>query len=206
MHLSEKERTSLAELLTRTADNHALYAVLTVADGFSDISESADYSSQPGYRLIRVNHRLEEDRVKEFEIALLDDSQASIAYYAKINLLSIPEISSRLIAQHRVWRSASIRHSAALRDISRTVLFSYLVQDYDVLLAEDSITGDGRFYWSRQVSRAIELDLRVYDLTTQTIQAISTQQALNRVQDQAWSGVSPKIARALISTHPLHGN
>ncbi|MFJ4051440.1 hypothetical protein [Pseudomonas hunanensis] len=201
MHLSTKDRTSLAELLTRTAENHALYAVLTVADGFSDISESADYSSQPGYRLIRVNHRLGEDRVKEFEIALLDDSEASIAYYAKINLLSIPEISSRLIAQHLVWRSASIRHSAALRDISRTVLFSYLVQDYDVLLAEDSITGDGRFYWSRQVSRAIELDLRVYayDLTTQTLQAISTQQALNGVQDQAWSGVSPKIARALIS-------
>ncbi|WP_447781200.1 hypothetical protein [Pseudomonas plecoglossicida] len=159
MYLATKELSELPELLTRTADNSAFYAGLTQLDGISDISESAGYNAQPGYRLIRVDRRPYEGSANDFEIALVDDAKASVAFYTKVTLLSVPEVSSRYIARHRVWRSASTRHSLALSEISRTVLFGYILPNYDLLLGEDAITDDGKFYWHRQMSRALQTGL-----------------------------------------------
>lgn len=208
MHLAIKGRTPLTVLLTRTAQNSAFYAALTGAEVISEISEAAGYRPQPGYRLIRVDRRLDKESVSEFEIALVDDAQASVAYYVEATLMSIPEVSSRSIAQHEVWRSANTRHSLALREISRTVLFNYIVQRYDLLLAEQAATGEGTFYWHRQVSRAIELGLHVYayDPAKQALQPIPTQCELNDVRDQAWSGAAQKSVWTLISTSPLQSN
>lgn len=208
MLLPRNERTPLKKLLTRTADNSAFYAALTGAEVVSEIGEAAGYSPQPGYRLIRVDRRLDNSSINEFEIALVDDAQGSVAYYVQGTLLSIPEVSSRSIAQHGVWRSANTRHSLALREISRTVLFSYIVQHYDLLLAEEAANGEGKFYWHRQVSRAIALGLHVYayDRVTQALQPIQTQCELNEVQDQAWSGATQKSLWALISTTPLQSH
>ena len=205
MYRATIERAELTELLKLTADNSAIYAALTGADGVSEIGVHSGYSAQPRYRLIRVDHRLQKGSVDQFEIALVDDAESSVGFYATATLLSIPELSSRKIARHQVWRSAIIRHSLALRDISQAVLFGYILQRYDLVIAEDAVTGDGKFYWHRQVSRVVDLGFYVYayNPATQVLSPIPTQSALNDVQDQIWSGTNSDHVQALISIHPL---
>lgn len=205
MYLAIKELEALPELLTCTTGNSAFYARLTRADGVSNIVENAGYSAQPGYRLIRVDHWPPEGEVNDFEIALVDDAEASVVFYTKVSLLSNPEVSNRYIARHQVWRSASTRHSLALLEISRTVLFGYILQRYDLLLEVDAFAGDGTFYWHRQISRAIELGfhVRIYNQATQAFRSIPTQCELSYLQDQIWSCTALESLQAFISNSPL---
>lgn len=187
----------------RTADNVALYGALTTAGGVREISEQG--CTEPGYRLIRVDDRLKTVGYSEFEIALVNDDQLSVAYYDKVTLVCMPEIGSRHIARNQVWRSASKRHSSALRDISQKVLFGYIAQNYDLLLAEGEVSGGGKFYWHRQVSRAIEvgLNVSVYEQVSQAFRPVSTQCALNDLQDHVWSCTNPEPLLAFVSILPI---
>ncbi|PZW48219.1 hypothetical protein F477_02423 [Pseudomonas sp. URIL14HWK12:I3] len=205
MSLTNHKHAALHGSLTRTADNAAFYAALTIAGGVSDIGETAGYSAEPNYRLIRVDRQLDSDSVDEFEIALVNDVEFSVIYYTRVTLIHIPEISNRNIAEHLFWRSANMCHSEALRDISQKVLLGYIAQRYELLLTEDAALGDGKFYWHRQVSRALELGFHVfsYDGVTQALRPIPSQRALIDLQDQAWSCACPQSLRALISIFPL---
>lgn len=195
------------KLLTRAADNADLYAVLTAADGVREISEREGFSPTPGFRLIRVDHRLESDDVNHVEIALIDDAELSVAYYDRVTLEYIPKVSRRQVARNQVWRSASMRHSQALLDISKKVLFGYIVDEYDLLLTEHDVSNNGYFYWHRQVSRAIELGLYVYayEPATQTLLPIPSQSVLNDIEGQVWSGTDHDPMLALVSRLPLGG-
>lgn len=115
-----------------------------------------------------------------------------------MTLLPSLNANSRPVARHQFWRSANMRHSAMLRDISQKLLFSYIVRNYDLLIMEDSASNEGKFYWLRQVSRAIERGLHVYasDVITQELKPLSTQRALKDMQNQAWSCTDPYSLRA----------
>ncbi|WP_028614252.1 hypothetical protein [Pseudomonas sp. LAIL14HWK12:I12] len=204
MSLAAQERSALSALLARTADNSAFYTLLTAADGLREINELAGLTADPRYRLVRVDRRLGPAK-NEFEIALVDDIEMSVAFYDKVTLVCVPGVSSRLLARNSIWRSAISRHSLALRDISQKVFFNYIVQHYDIFLATDTMTDGGNFNWHRQVSRAIEKGLYafVYDPTTQALQSIPTQHALNDLQDLAWSDANHEALRAVISISPL---
>ncbi|MFA7891464.1 hypothetical protein [Pseudomonas putida] len=167
-----------------------------------EINELAGLKADPRYRLVRVDRRLEPAK-NEFEIALVDDIEMSVAFYDKITLVCVPGVSSRLLARNSIWRSASSRHSLALHDISQQVFFNYIVQHYDIFLAADTMTEGGDFNWHRQVSRAKGLYAFVYDPTTQALQLISTQGALNDLLNQAWSDANHEALRAVISLSPL---
>lgn len=208
MPIADQDRAASVEVFTRTADNSALYSALAEAVEISDIGEKAGYDSGPDYRLIRIDRRLDVTSDREFEIALIDDLELSVAYYAKVTLLPSLDANSRPVARHQFWRSANMRHSPMLRDISQKLLFSYIVRNYDLLIMEDSASNEGKFYWLRQVSRAIELGLHVYvsDLITQALKPLSTQRALMDMQNQTWSGTDPHSLRALISIYPLDIN
>lgn len=205
MPLATQERSEPPEQFTRTADNSALYTALTEAVGGSNISEKAGCLIEPDYRLIRVDNRLVASCGHGFEIALVDDAEFSVAYYARVTQLQIPEAGSRLVARYKLWRSTSVRHSQVLSEISQTVLFKYIVHDYNLFLTDEAVTGDGKFYWFRQMSRAIELDLHVYayDPKTRALRPISTQRALADMQEQVWSDTAPECLRAIISIFPL---
>ena len=82
MYRATIERAELKDLLKLTTDNSAIYAALTGANGVSEIGFHSGYSAQPGYRLIRVDHRLHKGSVDQFEIALVNDAEASLAFYA----------------------------------------------------------------------------------------------------------------------------
>ncbi|MFT4453406.1 hypothetical protein [Pseudomonas sp. RTCS2] len=199
MSLVVQDRSALSALLARTADNSAFYTALTAADGVSEINEMAGFRVDPRYRWIRVDQRL--GTANEFEIALVDDMDLSVAYYDKVTLRRGTRASSRDLAHNLVWRSASRRHSLALSDISQKVLFCYIVQHFDILLTAETTIDGGNFYWHRLVSQAIEQGLHVYvcELTSQEFRPIPSQQALRDLQDQAWSEANPETLRAIIS-------
>lgn len=201
----DQNRTADAVLLARTAGNTALYAALVAADGARHIENDTRYSAESRYRLIRVDHRLNTVCDSDFEVALIDDEELSVAYYVKATLQHIQSLSSRRVVGIQIWRSANVRHSLALREISQKVLFGYIIKDYDIILAEDAVADGGKFYWHRQVSRAVEGGLNVcaYDPVTQELRPISSQRALNDFQDEAWAGTNGTVWRALISIFPL---
>ncbi|MCS4065485.1 hypothetical protein [Pseudomonas putida] len=208
MSLTLPKRSAISTLLARTADNSAYYTALTTAEGLfeiTEINELVDLRADPQYRLIRIDHRLGMEERDGFEIALVDDIELSVAYYDKVTLGRSPDIGRRKLASNLIWRSASNRHSRALRDISQKVLFSYMVNDYDILLDAEAITDGGNFYWHRQVSRAIEKGLHAYayDPTTQALRPIQTQLALNNLQDQVWTEVNHKALIAIISNSQI---
>ncbi|WP_435652681.1 hypothetical protein ACSC9T_14775 [Pseudomonas putida] len=188
------------ETLTRTADNAAMYAALTGAERVCSIGEPVS-NTVPGYRLVRVDDRLNTVGGDEFEIALVDDTSALVAYYAKVTVVDFPCSGNRPVARCQIWRSADMRHTQALLDISQRVLFGHLIRNYDVHLDEAGITDGGRFYWHRQISRAIYEGLHVYlyDPISQELRPMHTQRALNEIEDQAWSGTNQKTLQAIIS-------
>ncbi|WP_238066199.1 hypothetical protein [Pseudomonas shirazica] len=188
------------EPLTRTADNAAIYAALTSAEWVCTIGESVS-STVPGYRLVRVDDRLNTVGGNEFEIALVDDTSALVAYYAKVTVVDFSYSGNRPVARCQIWRSGDMRHTQALQDISQRVLFGYLIRHYNVHLDEAGIIDGGRFYWHRQISRAIYegLSVYLYDPISQELRPIHTQRALDEIKDQAWSGANQKPLQALIS-------
>lgn len=83
MPTADQNRAASVEVFTRTADNSALYSALAEAVEISDIGEKAGFDSGPDYRLIRIDRRLDVTSDREFEIALIDDLELSVAYYAR---------------------------------------------------------------------------------------------------------------------------
>ncbi|KQQ53603.1 hypothetical protein ASF84_17475 [Pseudomonas sp. Leaf127] len=175
--------------LIRKTDNAALYAALSGAAHVTDISAEVQCLMAPGYRLIQVNHRLHPND-DEFEIALINDLESSVAYYNKVLISTITDLSSRRAVQNLAWRSPSAQHAAVLRNVVQQVLFDYLLERYDVILSDNPKTGNGLFFWQRQISNAIAYGLRVYYLqgTSTQFQLIPTQKALNSLVDRLWSG------------------
>lgn len=84
--------------LTRTVDNAVLYASLTGAEGGRVLYDQ--FSS--GYRLIRVNNRLNAVGGNQFEIVLVDDTSSSVAYYDKVTLVRLQNIGSRQVARNQI--------------------------------------------------------------------------------------------------------
>jgi hypothetical protein len=205
MTLAAHEASILLRRLTRASENTAFYVTLTAAEEMREIADGAGFNAGSSYRLIRVDHRLDTTDVEQFEIALVDDTELSVAYYDRITLEYLPEFSSRYFARNQAWRSASRRHSLALHDVSNKVLFGYIVQSYNLLMTQDAVSGCGQFYWHRQVSRAIEHGLHVYtyEVGEHTLRSIPSQTVLNDIASLGWSNTRQEPLQALISRSPL---
>lgn len=180
-------REAFAHLM-RTADNAALYTALSGAERVSDISADAQCVLAPGYRLIRIDHRVRPSG-DEFEIALINDIDSSVVYYNKVLISLISDLNCRPATQNLVWRSPNARHAAVLRDVAQKVFFNYVLERYDVILSDNQHTGDGKFFWQRQMSNAIALGLHVYyyQMMTAQLEPVPTQEALNDLEDKLWS-------------------
>jgi hypothetical protein len=174
--------------LTRTAENAALYASLLGAEHVADISAEAKCALAPGYRLIRVDHR-KRPSSDEFEIALVNDVDSSVVYYNKVMISIITDLNCRPATQNLVWRSSNALHAAVIRDVPQKVFFNYILEKYDVILSDNLQTGDGKFFWQRQMSNALAFGVHVYyyQMMTAQLQPIPNQDALNELEDQLWS-------------------
>lgn len=174
--------------LTRTADNAEMYKALSSAERVMDISQEAKCLLAPGYRLIRVDHRKVMNG-DQFEIALLNEIEQSVVYYNKVVIAPIIDLNCRPATQNLVWRSANAQHSAVLRDVAQKVFFNYILENYDVILSDNNQTGEGKYFWQRQMSTALALGMHVYyyQMLSAHLQPILTQEALNDLEDQLWS-------------------
>ncbi len=180
-------RATFAPLMQ--ADGNArLYAALSGAERISDISAEAQCLLAPGYRLIRVDHR-ERLNGDQFEIALLNDVEKYVAYYNKVVISQISDLNCRPATQNLVWRSPHANHAAVLRDVAQKVFFNYILAHYDVILSDCNQTGEGKFFWQRQMSNALAYGLHVYyyQMMTATLKPIPTQADLDALEDHLWS-------------------
>jgi len=180
-------REAFAHLM-RTADNARLYGGLTEAEQISDISADAQCILAPGYRLLRIDHRTRPTS-DEFEIALVNDVEKSVVYYNRVVISAIVDLNCRPATQNLVWRSPNAQHSAVLRDVAQKVFFHYILERYDVILSDNQQTHEGKFFWQRQMSNALALNLHVYyyQMLTASLKPIANQDELNDLEDQLWS-------------------
>lgn len=170
--------------LARNAENEMAYSALCGAEQIFDISAEAGCEMLPGYRLIRVNERggICEDA---FELALINDIEPSVVYYNKV---TVTDLYERQTTRSLVWRSASAQHAAALQDVAHHVLFNYITDRYDVILSDSEQTGESKFFWQRQMSKAIAYGLYVYfQVAPAQFQPITTQVALSELGNELWS-------------------
>ncbi|AUF99813.1 hypothetical protein CXQ81_04145 [Pseudomonas sp. 09C 129] len=180
-------REAFAHLM-RSAENTNMYGNLTGSQRISDISADAQCVLAPGYRLIRVDHRMRPTS-DEFEIALVNDIEHSVVYYNRVVISAIADLNCRPATQNLVWRSPNAQHAAVLRDVAHKVFFNYVLERYDVILSDNQQTGEGKFFWQRQMSNALAFGLHVYyyQMMTALLQPILTQDDLNNLEDQLWS-------------------
>ncbi|WP_455917388.1 hypothetical protein [Pseudomonas cerasi] len=191
--------------LVRSADNAHLYNLLTGAERTIDISADAQCILAPGYRLLRVDHRVRPSS-DEFEIALINDLERSVVYYNRVVISNIVDLNCRPATQNLVWRSANAQHAAVLRDVAQKVFFNYILDRYDVILSDNQQTGEGKFFWQRQMSNALALGLHVYyyQMLTADLEPINNQEDLNNLEDQLWAeDDAQEYHLALISKVPL---
>ena len=171
--------------LARTAENEMAYSSLSGAEHMTDISAEAACVVPPGYRLIRVDPQ-DRTRDGDFEIALICDTLLSVVYYNKV---MIADLRGRSTSRNLVWRSACTQHAAVIRDVAENVMFRYILDHHDVILADSEQAGEGKFFWQRQLSKAIAYGLHAYYFheATEELHPISTQGALSLLVDRLWS-------------------
>ncbi|NNA36942.1 hypothetical protein HBO97_20715 [Pseudomonas lundensis] len=180
-------RKTFAHLM-RSVENSHLYDLLTKAERTTDISADAQCILAPGYRLLRVDHRVRPSS-DEFEIALINDVVKAVVYYNRVAISNIVDLNCRPATQNLVWRSPDAQHAAVLRDVAQKVFFNYILDRYDVILSDNQQTGEGKFFWQRQMSNALALGLHVYyyQMLTADLEAIKNQEELNNLEDQLWA-------------------
>lgn len=188
-----------------TVENDRLYASLVSAAALTDIRAEAKCVLAPGYRLIRIDHR-ERPSGDEFEIALVNDVDKSVVYYNKVIIAPIVDLNCRPATQNLVWRSPNAQHSNELRDVAQKVFFNYILERYDVILSDYHQTGDGKYFWQRQMSNALAYGMYVYyyQVMTATLKHIPDQRSLDNLENQLWSeDDGQEYHLALISKVPL---
>jgi len=180
--------------LTKREANAALYHAINCHPGKVDISGEAKHSLPPGYRLLRVDGReLREDEGETFEIALLNDITEQVAYYNQVVVTQIVDLNCRPATQMLVWRSPDQQHGSVLRDLASNVFFNYILERYDVIVSDNSHTGDGQFFWQRQMSMALARGLYVYfyRMLEAKLERILDQEALGELSEALWSEDDP---------------
>ncbi|WP_090900941.1 hypothetical protein [Azotobacter beijerinckii] len=160
--LNQREIRKEFAHLTRREDNERLYLEIDSQPDKTDISAEVRHALAPGYRLLRIDERETSLVHENFEIALLNYVTRTVVYYNKVIMAGVVDLDCRPATQLLVWRSADQLHSAVLRDLPKDVFFNYILERYDVILSDDARTGEGHFFWRRQLSTALALKLCVY--------------------------------------------
>lgn len=189
----------------KLASNTALYQTLCSAGQHTDLSSEAGCAMPPGYRLIRVD-RPPSLHSHGFEIALINDADASVAYYHRVAITSPASNATLPVTRHQTFQSPIAKHAVVLKGFSGKVLFNYVLSHYVVLV---NLTHTR--FWEHQASRALALGAHVYHYqqACNHLQPIATQQALKILLDQIWSEVNEQafywilISRAALTPEEL---
>ncbi|WP_313416974.1 hypothetical protein [Pseudomonas oryzihabitans] len=170
--------------------NGLLYAMLNAAPHPIDLAPQIKHEVPDGYRLVRIDNRLEPLAHERFEVALLCDATQRVAYYNQVIVTGYQDINHRPATQVLVWRSTAFQHEAVLSQLARTVFFDYLLENYDVLVSDNQQTHEGQRFWLTQMSRALGLQLFVYHyhlLSTELVQ-LRQEADIQALRAVAWGG------------------
>lgn len=188
--------------LSDDGKNRELFLALT-STPHGDIGRCLSDGLPPSYKLIRVDGRIANDR---FEIALIELITGSVVYYNRVMIVGYLDLNAKPVTQCLLWRSHDFKHSKALRGVAGDVFFNYLLEEYQVIMSDNSQTGDGQQFWLSQLSRAIHAGLFVYyyDVLSCGISQIDSEEALNALIKTMWGGADEfSYHLAAISKIPL---
>lgn len=190
--LNERKINQDFAKLTKRDANKSLYdAMTTTAPSVlvTPIERAAKHTLAPGYRLVRVDGREPEiNGFPTFEIALLNDITQQVVYYNHVIITQVSDLNCRPASQMMVWRSSDQKHEAVLNNLANNVFFNYILERYDVILSDSSHTGQGQFFWKRQMSSALARGLYVYfyRMLEAQLEPILNQEALDELDESLW--------------------
>ncbi|MBD1228307.1 hypothetical protein [Xenorhabdus griffiniae] len=162
----------------------------------------------PGYRLIRVDERLDINKT-HFELALLCDVTHEVVYYNKVIITDDVELKCRPVSQVLLWRTKKPKHNAALNGFASKIFFHYLIKSYDVIVSDVNQTHEGMSFWQGRMYEALEYNLYVYgyDVMSGEVRQISNQDEVGDYQSWLWGSEEHHPHRlAIISKIVLPNN
>jgi hypothetical protein len=170
--------------LSNDDKNRELFLALTDAQS-KDIGNCLSDGLPPSYKLIRVDGRIADDR---FEIALIELMTGSVVYYNRVMIVGYLDLNAKPVTQCLLWRSYDFQHSKVLHGVAGDVFFNYLLEEYQVIMSDNSQTGNGQQFWLSQLSRAIYESLFVYyyDVLSCSIKRIDSAEMLADLVDTMW--------------------
>lgn len=197
-----KVRETFADL-NITEKNRQLYEELVGHVHIQDIAAEVARPIPHGYRLIMVTARKGHDK---FEIALVQDQMKEVAYYNHVIIVPYTDLNCRPATQQLVWRSTDYSHSAVLSGLPVSVFFNFILKRYDVILSDNVQTGEGQYFWQRNMSEALARGLYVYhyQLMSATLTHIKDQEHMKSLTDKLWGETDDyKESLAIISCKEL---
>ncbi|OTA19759.1 phage protein [Xenorhabdus beddingii] len=191
--------------LNESSDNHALYVSLM---GGTDITNQIKgLALSPGYRMVRVDGRLEEwISQSHFELALINDVSKEVVYYNRVVIQPDVVLNCRPVTQILVWRIRTVQHRAVLRDLAGKVFFDYLIERYNVIVSDMNQTTDGMAFWQDRMYDALAYNMYVYayDMVSCELRKILTQDDVSRQEVWLWGDPEHHQNRlAIISKYEL---
>ncbi|WP_421193934.1 hypothetical protein [Aeromonas jandaei] len=207
IHLRSKI-TKEFRFLARGSENAQLYL---------DVMNSApvEFGSQigcqlpPNMQLVRFERLSAAADVGEqiFELALVDHYAKMVVYYNKvIVLLHDPVLGAKPVTQLLVWRTPDPAYKSVISGVADRVFTDYLLEHYQIIMSDSQQTGQGQFFWERQILVALGRQLYVYyyHLMNAKLQHIADRETFEQLQDVIWGDTDDHVQHlAIISKSPL---
>ncbi len=194
-------------VLTRNSENTQLYRDI-VASAPVEFGNQMGCLLPPSIRLVRSDRLRTAADVSEqiFELALVDHYAKRVVYYNKvIALLNEPDLGAKPLAQSLVWRTPDPAYKSVISGISERVFTEYLLEYYQVIMSDSQQTGQGPFFWERQILVALSNHIYVYYYQTGApLLHISDRESFERLQNALRDHPNDHMQNfAVISKQPL---
>ncbi|MCC8364762.1 hypothetical protein J8V57_00450 [Xenorhabdus sp. PB61.4] len=191
--------------LNENSDNYVLYNSLI--SGLEITEQIKGLMLPPGYRMVRVDGRLNEwIQQSHFELALVNDASKEVVYYNRVVIQPDVVLNCRPVTQILVWRIRTPQHRAVLRDLAGKVFFDYLVEQYNIIVSDMNQTTDGMAFWQDRMYDALVYQMYVYayDMITCELHRIQSQTDVSRQEMWLWGDPEHHQNRlAIISKNEL---
>lgn len=124
---------------------------ITHTDAF--ISKGAVDFALPGF-VLPHGYRLLKSRTEDHYRLVTDGSSPETVYAVKLLFRKDIVAARKSCTQIMVWRTPNVRHDHAVRGLPQ-MFFSHFLESYSIVVSDEQQTIDGRRFWERMISWAI---------------------------------------------------